>query len=340
MRTPSGKLIVEFAEDEIAFLNMLNTILPVAVPDFRRAVRRAVVEASHIIPFDAFGVVRAGRTDTEITIYAVGALSSPLLAAVRADLERAGVPAGGGPGPRSDVEVEVVELSGPSRAPEAVEAASAYVAAADSAATCSCAIFAAAAGVFERKHQVLLSVLATWLRSYLAFSDAYRQMEEMSVTDPLTGCYNRRKFVDEAERELERARRYGYDLCVALVDVDRLKQINDSFGHGTGDVVLKATTDGLARRLRKVDVFARYGGDEFAVLLPHTPLPGGVLALQRVLAACREQVSQVEARVSFSASAGVAAWRRDESLESLLRRADTALYAAKREHPGTVVAAD
>ncbi|MBI5499219.1 MAG: GGDEF domain-containing protein [Deltaproteobacteria bacterium] len=339
MRTPSGKLIVEFAEDEIEFLNVLNTILPVAVPDFRRAVRRAVVEASHIIPFDAFGVVRSGRTSTEITTYSIGALSSTLLAAVRADLERAGVPAGGGPGPASDVAVEVVELPGPARAPEAAEVGSAYVATPDSA-SCSCAIFAAATGAFERKHQVLVSVLATWLRSYLAFSDAYRQMEEMSVTDPLTGCYNRRKFIDEAERELERARRYGYELCVALVDVDRLKQINDSFGHAMGDTVLRAATSGFSRRLRKVDVFARYGGDEFAVLLPHTPLPGGILALGRVLVACREQVAQVEARVEFSASAGVAAWRRDESLESLMGRADRALYAAKREHPGTVVAAD
>ena len=206
MRTPSGKLIVEFAEDEIAFLNVLNTILPVAVPDFRRAVRRAVVEAAHIIPFDAFGVVRAGRTATEITLYTVGGLSSALLATLRADLERAGVPAGGGPGPTSDSEVEVVELPGPARAPtrrnrgrstwrrpsrrrRAPARSSPWREMRSS----------AASRALDAGH---LAALVPGLQRGLP------KMEDVGH-DPLTGCYNRRKFVDESGASWRQARRYG-----------------------------------------------------------------------------------------------------------------------------------
>jgi diguanylate cyclase (GGDEF)-like protein len=340
MRTPSGKLIIEFAEDEIAFLNALNAILP-AVPDFRRAVRKAVGEASHIIPFDAFAVSRPGRAGSIVTIFTVGPLSSPALASVRGDVERACSPAGHGLTNPPEVEVEVVELPGMGRAQDAAALGSAHLHAIQEAPVCCAGIFAAAERAFERKHFILLSVLATWLRSYLAFSDAYRQMEEMSFTDPLTGCYNRRKFLDEAEREIERARRYGYDLCLAVVDVDHLKQVNDTLGHPAGDELLRTMTEAFTRRLRKVDVFARYGGDEFVALLPHTPVAGAVLALSRVLVSCRELVHEKEeGRIEFSASIGLAPYRDGDTVDLLVKRADAALYTAKRERRGTVVIAD
>jgi diguanylate cyclase (GGDEF)-like protein len=340
MRTPSGKLIVEFAEDEIAFLNALNAILP-AVPDFRRAVRKAVGEATQIIPFDAFAVARPGRTGPIVTIFTVGPISSPVLAAVRADIERTcahePLPAGT-PG---ETEVEVVELPGVGRAQDAQAIGSAHVHAVQEVPACCCGIFAAATKAFERKHAILLSVLATWLRSYLAFSEAYRQMEEMSFTDPLTGCYNRRKFLEEAEREIERARRYGYDLCLSIVDVDGLKLVNDTFGHPAGDTVLRLVTEGFTRRLRKVDVFARFGGDEFITLLPHTPISGAVLALARVLGSCRDLAAERgPAGIKFSASIGVTAYRDGDTVDTLVKRADSALYIAKRERRGTVVVAD
>jgi diguanylate cyclase (GGDEF)-like protein len=339
MRTPSGKVIVEFAEDEIAFLNALNAILP-AVPDFRRAMRKAVGEAIEIIPFDLLSVARRTRAGAEVTIFTVGTVSAVVLAAAKREAMRAcGQLGPGTEGPEPDV--EVVELPAPNRAAEATALASTYVHSTEDAPKCCCGIFAVTPGVFERKHMILLSVVATWLRSYLAFNEAYRQMEEMSFTDPLTGCYNRRKFNDEAEREIERARRYGYDLCLGVLDVDGLKQVNDTFGHAQGDVLLRTLGEAFTRRLRKVDVFARFGGDEFVVLLPHTPISGAVLALARVLGACRDMVHEREqGKLSFSASIGVAAYKDGDGVDSLVRRADQALYSAKKEHRGTVVVAE
>ncbi|MBN1769621.1 MAG: GGDEF domain-containing protein [Deltaproteobacteria bacterium] len=334
MRTPSGKHIVSFDEDEIAFLNALNAILP-AVPDFRLAVRRAVAEAVQVIPFDAFAVLRPLRGVVTLTVYAIGAPSQPFLAAVRAELEAA---AGLAPGPESGVEVEVVELPGEARAEHAVGIGSSHVCGPEDLPSFRCGIFAATPRSIQRKHALLLTMVATWLRSYHAFSEAYRQMEEMSFTDPLTGCLNRRKFLEESEREMERVRRYGYDLCLGVIDVDNLKQVNDQHGHPAGDALLKALGEAFGRRLRKVDVFARYGGDEFVVLLPHTPVAGAVLALSRVMAAARDLLTEREhGRLGFSASAGVSAFRKGDDLDGLLKRADDALYAAKRSGRGTVV---
>jgi diguanylate cyclase (GGDEF)-like protein len=334
MRTPSGKHIVSFDEDEIAFLNALNAILP-AVPDFRLAVRRAVAEAVQVIPFDAFAVLRPDRGNLLLTIYSIGTPSNPFLAAVRAELEAA---AGLAPGPASGVEVEVVELPGEGHAERAPGIGSSHVCGPEDLPAFRCGIFAAASRSIQRKHALLVSMVATWLRSYHAFSEAYRQMEEMSFTDPLTGCYNRRKFLEESERELERARRYGYDLCLGVVDLDNLKLVNDQHGHPAGDALLKSLGEAFGRRLRKVDVFARYGGDEFVVLLPHTPVAGAVLALSRVLVAARELVQEREqGRIGFSASAGLSAYRPGDDLDLLLKRADDALLAAKKNARGTVV---
>lgn len=157
--------------------------------------------------------------------------------------------------------------------------------------------------------------------------------------DPLTGCYNRRKFVQEAEREIERVRRYAYSLCVGIVDLDNLKQVNDTHGHSAGDALLRTLGEALTHRLRKVDLFARYGGDEFVVMMPHTPITGAIVALERVLGVASDlAATRTEGKLHLSASAGVSAFRKGDNLDTMLERADKALYLAKKSGGGAVVA--
>jgi diguanylate cyclase (GGDEF)-like protein len=152
-----------------------------------------------------------------------------------------------------------------------------------------------------------------------------RELELMAATDGLTGCLNRRAFVERMEQEVERALRYDEPLTVVIADVDRLKQVNDALGHGAGDAALRAAGERLRAGCRQSDAVARIGGDEFAVLLPTTSLDAATPLVTRLLA----PYAVGESVVSFSA--GVAALDRDRPTpETLLRDADLALYHAKR----------
>jgi diguanylate cyclase (GGDEF)-like protein len=146
------------------------------------------------------------------------------------------------------------------------------------------------------------------------------RLRHEAVIDHLTGLLNRRGWNQATRRELVRARRAGVPLGLVAIDLDALKEINDSMGHDAGDRILQETADRLRSAVRGGDVLARLGGDEFVALLPDTELDGVTEMVQRL----RESTP---ARGSFSA--GVAAWDRRETLDELLRRCDVALYASK-----------
>lgn len=157
------------------------------------------------------------------------------------------------------------------------------------------------------------------------------RLRELINTDELTGIANRRHFDQRLSEEVSRARRYGSPLSVLVVDVDRLKQINDTEGHEAGDRALRAVAEALERSTRVSDLSARVGGDEFAMLAPSTLASDAVDLAERVRArlAC----------TPYSISIGVAELNGGDA-ESLVARADRALYAAKDAGRGCTALAD
>jgi diguanylate cyclase (GGDEF)-like protein/PAS domain S-box-containing protein len=147
------------------------------------------------------------------------------------------------------------------------------------------------------------------------------RIRQLARTDDLTGLANRRRWHEELDRALARARRHRSPLCVAMVDLDGFKTFNDTYGHPAGDALLRETSLAWADALRATDMLARYGGDEFSVILPDCPLEEALTVIERLRAATPGDAT---------CSAGVACSDGAESAESLVRRADTALYDAKR----------
>jgi diguanylate cyclase (GGDEF)-like protein/PAS domain S-box-containing protein len=169
------------------------------------------------------------------------------------------------------------------------------------------------------------------LRDITERKQMIERLEILSETDLLTGALNRRGFVGAALGEFERMRRQGDRLMLALIDIDHFKAVNDNYGHAAGDLVLAAVADCCRRETRECDIFARHGGEEFAILVTEGDVAGAhamVERLRRAIAATR--VSAIKAEISVTASFGVALVDPFyEGLESALARADEALYEAK-----------
>jgi diguanylate cyclase (GGDEF)-like protein len=166
-----------------------------------------------------------------------------------------------------------------------------------------------------------------------ALQRALKDVQRLAITDPLTGLYNQRHFTTAAEAEVRRACRYGRPLSAVMMDIDHFKRVNDSYGHTTGDRLLQKVAEGCRKELRQADVVGRYGGDEFAIMLPEIDLAAAKQVaerLRRTIAQTQLKTAKGPARVT--ASLGVAAVDCDNiRLEALLSRADKALYVAKRK---------
>jgi diguanylate cyclase (GGDEF)-like protein len=157
-----------------------------------------------------------------------------------------------------------------------------------------------------------------------------REMEGLSRTDALTGVWTRRAFEETLRRELVRAARHELPLSLVLVDVDHFKRINDTYGHRAGDEVLKWFGGQAGRLLREGDTLSRYGGEEFAVILPQTGATGAMTVANRLLESLAETV--FDSGVCVTASAGVASGFGQELEEiDLVALADSALYRAKHD---------
>ena len=159
-------------------------------------------------------------------------------------------------------------------------------------------------------------------------------LEQMVVSDPLTGLHNRRFLMDRLRQEMQRSDRHGEPLAFAMIDLDGFKTINDLYGHVLGDKVLRAVGNAISRSIRLSDIAARYGGDEFAVILPQTPPEGAMRVCERLLRAISEAGFQDDSGkiCRVTASLGLAYYPADdvETPEDLVHSADGALYGAKR----------
>jgi diguanylate cyclase (GGDEF)-like protein len=188
--------------------------------------------------------------------------------------------------------------------------------------------------------------LAEWLSSQAAIALENARLHDIvqwqAITDELTGLVNRRRFLDALHSEIARGKRLGGRLSVVLADLDGFKEVNDRFGHHAGDEVLIAFADLLRAHGRDVDVAARLGGEEFAVLLPETGLDGASTVADRLRRSLAElQIPLgVGEKVTVTASFGVAELGDSQSVDGLLRAADSALYRAKEHGKNRVELAD
>jgi diguanylate cyclase (GGDEF)-like protein len=176
--------------------------------------------------------------------------------------------------------------------------------------------------------------------SGLKLKEAYRRIEELAELDELTGSFNRRCIMRMLDEEIARAHRSKAPCSIALIDLDWFKRINDAYGHPTGDEVLRTFAITVFANIRAIDKFGRYGGEEFLLVLPDTPDDEATRTLDRLRAIIADlDWSAFSPGMCVTISAGVAALKPDETADSFLARADSALYAAKARGRNRIVRA-
>ncbi|MFV0277307.1 MAG: diguanylate cyclase [Parahaliea sp.] len=165
-----------------------------------------------------------------------------------------------------------------------------------------------------------------------------RRLAETARIEPLTGLFNRRGFVEEAEAEIQRVFRTGRTFTLILADIDHFKSFNDRYGHACGDYVLSRVASRLADSVRDVDRVARWGGEEFILMLPETNVAGAAVLAAKLRECVAENVLEYSGeRLRVTMTFGVSEFQRGESLDNCIARADTALYRGKEEGRDRVV---
>jgi diguanylate cyclase (GGDEF)-like protein len=193
---------------------------------------------------------------------------------------------------------------------------------------------------FTQEERQVLEIFSAQVSLLLGSMRARAQILNLADTDDLTGIWNKRYFRRQLPQEVERARVYNLPLSLLMMDVDDFKLINDNFGHTVGDVVLSELCGTVRESLRPPDLFARFGGDELAIILPHTDLAGATAVAERILKRVAELTipADEEGAIRCSLSIGAADFHADtDDAAELIRRADAKLYLAKRQGKNRVV---
>ena len=194
------------------------------------------------------------------------------------------------------------------------------------------AIGAKAPNVFNNGVRTILQVLGNQLGIALSNAASVARLEELATTDGLTGCYNKRYFNEELTSRLQAAERFGRKLSLVITDIDHFKVVNDTYGHATGDVVIREVGAILRRLKRDTDIVARFGGEEFCILCEETDSEGAVRLAERVRTELAETVFETElGKLQVTCSLGVATYpiTAGDGL-ALFEASDRALYVAKQ----------
>ena len=180
---------------------------------------------------------------------------------------------------------------------------------------------------------------------YMAFQDITDrkkkelQLFDQATRDPLTKCYNRRQFDELAKKEIQRSRRYNHPFCLFMIDADHFKNVNDTHGHAVGDLVLQALADCCRRTLRETDIVARFGGEEFVILLPESAIENAFRVAERLRIKISKLVVKNEQNenVQFTVSIGLVSSTVTDDIPEMLKMADESLYVAKENGRNQVV---
>jgi len=192
-------------------------------------------------------------------------------------------------------------------------------------------------GDFGQKDIALIELFRQLIGASVGNIKLFEKIQRQAVTDGLTGLANHKTFYEMLERELWRSRRYGGQISVIMVDIDNLKEINDTYGHSTGDRVIIEVSRKIRDCIRQIDIAARYGGDEFALILPNTPLSDAVVVAQRMVdAVAGSPIILNKKQVSLSISVGLGQYDADATPEDITSKSDQALYKAKQAGKNTL----
>lgn len=185
------------------------------------------------------------------------------------------------------------------------------------------------------------SILASQIALQIERIELFDEVEKLSITDGLTGTFLRRYFYERFKEELARAEQLGIALSFIMVDLDKFKRCNDTFGHLVGDVVLKEVSAILKKNVREIDLVGRFGGEEFCVLLPETKKEGALIVSERTRKAVQEKtIKAYDESVRITISMGVSSFPEDSKhLNELVENADKALYEAKKKGRNKVCSA-
>jgi diguanylate cyclase (GGDEF)-like protein len=189
---------------------------------------------------------------------------------------------------------------------------------------------------WQENEILLLRTVANQVAVAINHADLFAQMQQQALTDGLTGCFNRRSFEIQLDRDLQLSKRLNQPLALLMVDLDRFKQLNDTVGHDAGDNALRLLADCFRQELRGVDTPARFGGDEFALILPGADAEGALIVAERVRS--KIELILIPDFGPLSASLGIATFpRHGHARSELVQHADSALYSAKRAGRNRVV---